>query len=358
MNHKDCLFAPETVDKTHAGAPQISATRAIDLYSEAELANLLDTAKSSADGVFGDILSTEESNRINILKRLYTGFEGPSRTLLVGTEDVVERLDRLKKRTPSFRKVVDLYRREALSSWRTGAPMRMTPLILLGPPGVGKTHLVNALALALGVPFVSIAMSTCDDIGDIVGHSPSWKSARPGKLANTLMECGFASPIVLVDELEKAPILSHNDRPSDVWHSLFEPENARNFRDEFLGLSMRADHVLWVATANSLDALPESVVDRTLVMNVDPPNFAESRVIAKSLFAAFVDERPGIHKQLPEEALAILAGHTPRTMKKILLVAAGIAAERQSSAIEASDIEAALSVIDMPRNPDRRFGFL
>jgi ATP-dependent Lon protease len=236
--------------------------------------------------------------------------------------------------------------------------MRMTPLILLGPPGVGKTHLVNALALTLGVPFVSIAMSTCDDIGDLVGHSLSWKSARPGILANTLIECGFASPVVLVDEIEKAPRLSPNDKPSDVWHSLFEPENSRNFRDQFLGLSLRADCVLWVATANSLRELPESVIDRTLVVTVAPPNPAESRLIAQSIFGAFVDERPGIHKQLPEEALAILAGHTPRTMKKILLVAAGIAAERQSSAIEASDIEAALSVIDMPRNTDRRFGFL
>jgi ATP-dependent Lon protease len=269
----------------------------------------------------------------------------------------VQRLERLNKTIPSFRSVVDLFRREALSSIRTSSPMRMTPIILLGAPGIGKTFLCNALADALKVPFASIAMSACDDIGDIVGHSLSWKSARPGLVANTLLNFGFASPVVLVDEIEKAPRLSHNEQPSDVWHALFEPENAQNFRDQFLGLSMRADFIFWVATCNTLDGLPASVLDRCLVIAIDPPSLAASRIIAERVFAAFIRERGGDQKRLPKDALEFLAAHNARRMKKILLLAAGFAAE-SGDQIGLPQLEKAKEIVGDDNPVQRKFGFI
>jgi ATP-dependent Lon protease len=271
---------------------------------------------------------------------------------------LVQRLERLTNATPSFRTVIDLYRREALSSVQTSAPMRMAPIILLGPPGIGKTYFANSLANALRIPFASIAMSACDDVGDIVGHSLSWKSARSGLVAKTLLDCGSASPLIVVDEIEKAPHSSHGDRPTDVWHSLFEPENAKDFRDQFLGLAMRADHIFWLATANSLIGIPESVLDRTLVISVKTPSMAESQTIARKVFDAFSRERGGDQRPMTNEQLEFLATYNPRNMKKILLLGAGFAAERGEAQIGMSDLENAQHIVIADERAVQKFGFI
>ena len=157
-----------------------------------------------------------------------------------------------------------------MSSLRHGAPMRLARQILLGPPGYGKTYTARRLALALDVPFAKIAMNLCDDVGDIVGHSLSWRAARQGVVSRTLLDRLSASPLILVDELEKAMKWSH-ENPSEIWVSLFEPENAAAFEDRFLGLKMRADYIMWVCTANAVDGLPAPVLDRALVVEIEEP---------------------------------------------------------------------------------------
>jgi ATP-dependent Lon protease len=340
-----------------ANLSAVPIKREIDIYSESDLKTIIAAAEKLTVADFAETRSTEENKRLAILRDLNDGFEGPGRRLLLGSTSLVQRLERLNTASPAFQAVTDLFRREALSSIRTSAPMRMTPIILLGAPGIGKTYLTNALANALQVPFASIAMSSCDDVGDIVGHSLSWKAARPGLVATTLLECGSACPAILVDEIDKASVLSHADRPSDVWHQLLEPENAQRFRDSFLGLDLRADYIFWLATANSLEKLPATVLDRCLVISIDPPSPEASRVIAEKVFAAFARDR-GYQKRLPRDAIEFLAAHNPRRMKKILLLAAGFAAEGGCS-ISLDDLKKAQAIVGGEGCPaQRKFGFI
>jgi DNA helicase TIP49 (TBP-interacting protein) len=124
-----------------------------------------------------------------------------------------------------------------------------------------------------------------------------------------------------------------------------------------LPTKIREEPIFWVCTANSVDALPAPVLDRLLVVPIEPPSDAERRVIVKSVCDKFVAEQPGTRVRLDEEALAALTEHTPRMIAKLLLLARGFAAARGSTWISGEDIERARAIV-IPNEKSRRYGFL
>ena len=113
-------------------------------------------------------------------------------------------------------------------------------------------------------------MNLADDAGAIVGHSLSWRGARPGLVARTLLEGPSAAPVILVDEIDKAGWRVQGD-PTDVLLSLLEPENAQAFVDAYIEAPIRADHIQWLCTANDTAMLRTSLLDRLLVAPIEPP---------------------------------------------------------------------------------------
>lgn len=326
----------------------------IELYDHNDLARLIAEAQASSpsDG-WG---ASEQCKRLADLEKIAAGDAKPKRTVLKGSVGIVESLDQLALSAPGFAEVIGLFRREALASIETGAPMRPIPLILVGPPGIGKTYLVEKLAGALQAPFASIPMNLIDDVGEIIGHSLSWRATRPGLVATTLLGSPSASPLILIDEIEKAPRLGDGDRPSDIWHSLFERQNARSFRDRYYDLPMRADHIVWVATANDVAALPPSVIDRTIVMSISSPEQQDRLNLAVQVYAQFARGRSGLEPNLPSDAMALLAEHTPRSMMKLLALGLGFAATRGGAKIERADLERSQTIV-APASRSARFGF-
>jgi ATP-dependent Lon protease len=280
----------------------------VELYDKKDLTRLLADAQS--DSSSEDWGASEQNKRLADLKKIAADCVGPKRMVLMGSERIVRNLDQLALTAPGFAEVIGLFRREALASMKTGTSMRTLPLILVGPPGIGKTYLVEKLAAALTTSFASIPMNLIDDVGEITGHSLSWRATRPGLIATTLLGSITASPLILIDEIEKAPRLGHDDRPSDIWHSIFERQNARSFRDRYYDLPMRADHIVWVATANDIAALPPSVVDRTIIMAIAPPERRDRLKIAAHIYAEFARERSGLRPSLSADALEVIAAHT------------------------------------------------
>jgi ATP-dependent Lon protease len=337
--------------RTRKKSPQIETGRRsgpsaeqphIDIYDETNLRQVIDRIKASRS--VRENAGKEEERQLEALENLANGFLGPSRALAMGSEEMVQRLDALKQRAPSFATIIDIMRREARSSILRQAPMRLTPIIMVGPPGFGKTYTARQLAQCLGVPFELISMNLCDDVGDIVGHSHSWRAAREGLISRTLLNGLSASPLILVDELEKAMKWSH-ENPSDIWLSLLEPENAAAFTDRFLGLALRADHIMWVGAANSVEGVPAPLLDRALVMHVGEPSGQERWSLAQNVFLKFVAEQPGIGRRIDNASLAILAQHTPRKMKMLLRLAIGFAAERNAKNIIAADLRRAETLV-------------
>jgi ATP-dependent Lon protease len=142
-----------------------------------------------------------------------------------------------------------------------------------------------------------------------------------------------------------------------IWLSLFEPENAAAFTDRFLGLARRADHIVWVCSANSVDGLPAPVLDRSLVMQVETPGECERWSLAQNAFLKFVVEHPGVGRRIDNASLAILAQHTPRKIGILLRLATGYAAERKATNIIAADLRRAEAVM-CGALPAQRFGFI
>ncbi len=217
-------------------------------------------------------------------------------------------------------------------------------MLLVGAPGIGKTYVLKRVAAALGTTVEFLAVNMFDS-WRLRGLNTSWKGARMGKVAELMLASPTASPVIVLDEFEKAPVLGSFERPYDVFHSLLEEENARAFVDDFLELPLRADHVLWIAAANGTAGLPPSILDRMLVMTVPDPTRAQLAVMVDGIYAA-VRARHGEHfaASLDEAVRNRLARHNPRQLMRIVALALGFAAAAGRDALHLDDVEHAVAL--------------
>ena len=139
-------------------------------------------------------------------------------------------------------------------------------------------------------------MNLTPAFGLLAGLSSAWKGAGPGKIATTLVESPNAAPVIILDEVEKVVIANAYDRPLDVLHSLWEPENAVGFRDEYYDIPFDASHIISIATANSVEGIAPSLLDRLLILNIKLPTFEQRRAIALQAYGAAVIKMCGTTK--------------------------------------------------------------
>lgn len=270
---------------------------------------------------------------------------GPWRQLVIADEAMIARIAALDAICPQFSDVTAWIIRAAGLSAATGTPLRLDPAVVVGPPGIGKTFYARQLAEALGVPSDVIAMNLMTDRGSAFsGLAPVWKASGPGKVAKLLLEGSHACPLIVIDGLEKASPINPSETPDSVLHSLLERENAARFVDEFVDLPIRADHIFWLATANSLDPLPDSIVDRLIVFQVELRQ-AKMLAIQQSIFRA-ANLRVGGSFVEPGVALfEAAAGHNPRTLSRLWDIAMGFACEAGRRHLVAADIRGAEQVL-------------
>src|SRR5258706_8205063 len=192
-------------------------------------------------------------------------------------------MDALYDELPNFADVLDDVRRQLALCEDSRDALEITPLLLLGPPGVGKTNFARELSKLLGTGMGFLSMSSLTAGWVLSGASSQWKGARPGKVFETLVDGQYANPVMVVDEIDKAGG-EHAYDPLGALYSLLEHDTASSFTDEFAEVPIDASQVIWVATANDGRAIPDPILNRMNVYEVQPPDREAARQIAARLY--------------------------------------------------------------------------
>jgi len=247
----------------------------------------------------------------------------------------------LYEELPNFGEVLEHIRRQLALCVDSADDIELPPILLLGGPGIGKTHFARRVSQLLGTGFGFVPMSSLTAGWVLSGASSQWKNAKPGKVFDTFLNGEYANPVMVVDEIDKASADGQYD-PLGALYELLESQTAMRFIDEFAEVPIDASGAVWFATANDAARIPEPLLNRMHVYEIAAPDMEGSARIALSLYRE-IRESHDWGKRFPEqpsgsviEKLALL---TPREMRRTVQSAFGNAKVSGRHELQPEDID-------------------
>ena len=206
-------------------------------------------------------------------------------------------LAKVKRRILQQIAVMDLNRRQSGSI-----------LLFVGAPGTGKTSIGQSIARALHRRYVRVSLGGVRDEADIRGHRRTYVGAMPGRIMDGIRKSGVANPVMVLDEVDKLGS-SYNGDPASALLEVLDPEQNATFTDHYMNVPYDLSNVLFICTANTLDSIPEPLLDRMEVIRftgytpTEKQQIARQHLIPRALAAAGIDERA---LRVEDDALAAI----------------------------------------------------
>lgn len=169
------------------------------------------------------------------------------------------------------------------------------PIIcLVGPPGVGKTTLAFSIAKAMNRNFVKISVGGITDEAELIGHRRTYIGANPGRIITSLTKAKSSNPVFLIDEIDKM-LKNYKGDPASVLLGILDPEQNKYFSDNYIELDYDLSKVMFIATANYLEDIPEALRDRLEIVNLSGYTEYEKLEIAKNCLLPRICKEHGIN---------------------------------------------------------------
>ncbi|MBE9561517.1 MAG: endopeptidase La, partial [Proteobacteria bacterium] len=174
-----------------------------------------------------------------------------------------------------------------------------TILLLVGPPGVGKTSIGRSVAEAIGRSFFRFSVGGIHDDAEIKGHRRTYIGAMPGKFIQAMKDVKYANPVIMLDEIDKISS-SYRGDPASALLEVLDPEQNVDFLDHYLDVRFDLSKVLFICTANQTDTIPTPLLDRMEMIKLSGYLASEKLQIAKKHLVKRQLNRTGLKiKQLP-----------------------------------------------------------
>ena len=167
---------------------------------------------------------------------------------------------------------------------REHANSRIDPILLVGPPGVGKTHFAAALAERIGVRMSVLSAGGAQDAMQLCGSDARWSNSRTGMVFDALALGDSAAPILIFDEVDKFGCSNGSDTPTNTLLDLLETDSARRYRDMSLQLTMDASKLIVVCTANEREQISHPLLSRLTEFHIRSPSAEQRRAIVTRHF--------------------------------------------------------------------------